>query len=75
VSFEEMEAALRARLGALAPAARAELIHIVRLPDLERVERIESGGHPTTRSFGTLLIDLEEEQGTQARGVRGSETV
>jgi hypothetical protein len=40
VTFDEMEAALRARLEALPPAARAELIHVLRLPDLERVERI-----------------------------------
>ena len=52
----------RERLDALGPAARAELLHILRLPDLERVERIgEFWGHPETQSFGELLIDLEED--------------
>jgi hypothetical protein len=44
-------------------AARAELIHVVRLLDLERVERIgEFWGHPQTRTFGELPIDLEEDR-------------
>jgi hypothetical protein len=58
VIFEEMEAGLRARLMALPPAARAELLHVLRLPDLELVERIgEFWGHPETRTLGELLID------------------
>jgi hypothetical protein len=40
VTFEEMEKALRQRLKALPTAARAELLHVLRLPDLDRVERI-----------------------------------
>jgi hypothetical protein len=40
VTFEEMEAGLRAHLEALPPAARAELFHVLRLPDLDRVGRI-----------------------------------
>jgi hypothetical protein len=67
VTFDEMEAALRARLEALPPAARAELIHVLRLPDLDRVERIgEFWGHPETRTFGELLIDLEEDKAARA---------
>ena len=62
MTFEDMEHELRRRLMVLPPAARAELIHVLRLPDLDRVERIgESWGHPETRMFGELLIDLEEE--------------
>jgi hypothetical protein len=62
VTFDEMEAALTERLQAFSPAARAELIHVLRLPDLQRAERIgEFWGHPETRSFGELLIDLEED--------------
>jgi hypothetical protein len=38
--FEEMEAALRQRIEALPPAAHAELLHVLRLPDLDRVEQI-----------------------------------
>jgi hypothetical protein len=34
VTFEEMEQALRQRLEALPPAARAELLHVLRVPDL-----------------------------------------
>jgi hypothetical protein len=46
-----MEARLRARLKALPPAARAELLHVFRLPDLDRTERTgEFWGHPETRS-------------------------
>ena len=62
-----MEAALRVRLQALPPAARPELVHVLRLPDLDRVERIgEFWGHPETRSFGELLIDLEEDRYARA---------
>jgi hypothetical protein len=57
-----MEAGLRARLKALPPAARAELLHVLRLPDLDRVERIgEFWGYPQSRAFAELLIDLEED--------------
>jgi hypothetical protein len=67
VTFDEMEAALRARLQALPPAARAELIHVIRLPDFECADRIgEFWGHPKTRTFGELLIDLEEDRSLKA---------
>jgi hypothetical protein len=37
---------------------------LLRLPDLDRAERIgEFWGHPETREFGELLIDLEEDGG------------
>jgi hypothetical protein len=36
VTFEEMEQALRQRLQALPRAARAELLHVLMLPDFER---------------------------------------
>jgi hypothetical protein len=62
-----MEQALRQRLEALPSAARSELIHILRLRDLDRVERIgEFWGNPATRTFGELLIDLEEEPAAKA---------
>jgi hypothetical protein len=62
MTFEEMKQALHQRLEALPPAARAELLHVLRLPDVDRVERIgEFWGHPETRTFGELLIDLEED--------------
>jgi hypothetical protein len=62
VTFDEMEAGLRRRLEALPPAARAELIHVLRLPDFDRADRsAPSGVTPETRTFGELLIDLEED--------------
>jgi hypothetical protein len=67
VTFDEMEAALRARLEALPPAARAELIHVLMLPDFDRADRIgEFWGYPETREFGELLIDLEEDRAARA---------
>jgi len=42
---------------------RADLLHVLRLPDFDRAERIgEFWGHPETRTFGELLIDLEEDK-------------
>src|SRR4029453_8507544 len=59
---DELACRLRERLEALGPAPRAELLHVLMLPDLERAHRIgEFWGHPETRIFGELLIDLEEE--------------
>lgn len=60
LTFEEMEAGLRARLLALPPAARAELVHVLMLPDFERADRIgEFWGYPKSRAFAELLIDCE----------------
>jgi hypothetical protein len=40
---------------------------LLRLPDLDRADRIgEFWGHPETRTFGELLIDLEEEPAARA---------
>jgi hypothetical protein len=67
MTFDEMEAALRERFRALPPAARAELLHVLRLPDFDRAERIgEFWGHPETRTFGELLIDLGEDKALRA---------
>jgi hypothetical protein len=67
MTFEEMEQALRGRLKALPPAARAELIHVLRLPDFDRADAIGTfWGHPETRTFGELLIDLEEDKAARA---------
>jgi hypothetical protein len=40
VTFEDVEKALRERLDALGPAPRAELLHVLMLPDFERSDRI-----------------------------------
>lgn len=62
-----MERLLRERIAAFPPAARAELLHVLMLPDFLRVDRIgEFWGHPATRNFGELLIDLEEDKAARA---------
>jgi hypothetical protein len=67
MNLDEMEAGLKARLEALPPAARAELLHVLRLPDLDRADRIgEFWGHMETRTFTELLIDLEEDKAARA---------
>jgi hypothetical protein len=40
VNLEDVERDLRARLDALGRAPCAELLHVLRVPDLDRVERI-----------------------------------
>ena len=37
---DELERRLRERLDALGPAPRAELLHVLMLPDFERADRI-----------------------------------
>jgi len=50
-------------LDALGPASRAELLHVLMLPDFERADRIgEFWGNPKTRTFAELLIDCEEDR-------------
>jgi hypothetical protein len=47
---DELERRLRERLDALGPAPRAELLHVLMLPDFERADRIgEFWGNPKTR--------------------------
>jgi hypothetical protein len=63
VTLDEVDAGLRARLKALPPAAGAELLHVLMLPDFDRAARIgEFWASPATRSFGELRIDLEEDR-------------
>jgi hypothetical protein len=43
------------------------LLHVLRLPDFERADRIgEFWGQPATRTFGELVIDLEEDKAARA---------
>jgi hypothetical protein len=45
------------RPDALGPAPRAELLHVLMLPDFERADRIgEYWGYPPNRTFAELLI-------------------
>jgi hypothetical protein len=63
VSLEQVKQQLPARLDALGPAPRAELLHVLMLPDFERADRIgECWGYPESRAFAELLIDCEEDR-------------
>jgi hypothetical protein len=63
VNVDEVGAELRRRLDALGPAPRAELLHVLMLPDFERGDRIgEFWGYPESRAFAEVLIDWEEER-------------
>ena len=49
---EHVERWLRQRLDALGPAPRAELLHVLMIPDLERADRIgEFWGNPESRTL------------------------
>ena len=49
------------------PLPRAELLHVLMLPDFDRTDRIgEFWGNPKTRTFAELLIDCEEDRGLRA---------
>jgi len=64
---DDLERRLRERLDALGPAPRAELLHVLMLPDLERDERIgEFWSYPQSRTFAELLIDCEEDRTLRA---------
>jgi hypothetical protein len=64
---DELRRRLGARLDALGPAPRAELLHVLRLPDFDRADRIgEFWGNPATRTFAELLIDCEEDKTLKA---------
>jgi len=55
------------RLNALGRAPRAELLHILTLPDFDRADRIGAYyGNPETRTFAELLIDGEEDPALRA---------
>ena len=64
---DELEQQLRRRLDALGPAPRAELLHVLMLPDFDRVDRIGSHwGNRATRAFAELLIDCEDDRTLRA---------
>jgi hypothetical protein len=67
VNLEGVARDLRARLDALGPAPRAELLHVLMLPDFDRADRIGAyWGNPKTRTFAELLIDCEEDRTLRA---------
>ena len=64
---DQLERRLRERLDALGPAPRAELLHVLMLPDFERADRIgEFWSYPQSRAFAELLIDCEEDRTLRA---------
>ena len=64
---DEFEHRLQERLNALGPAPRAELLHVLMLPDFERADRIgEFWAYPESRAFAKLLIDCEEDRTLRA---------
>jgi hypothetical protein len=64
---DELECRLLARLEALGPAPRAELLHVLMLPDFDRADRIgEFWSYPQSRAFAELLIDCEEDRTLRA---------
>jgi hypothetical protein len=64
---DELERRLRERLNALSPAPRAELLHVLMLPDFDQADRTgEFWGHPESRAFAELLIDCEEDRTLRA---------
>jgi hypothetical protein len=64
---DELERRLQERLNALSPAAPAELLHVLMLPDFDRADRIgEFWGYPESRAFAELLIDCEEDRTLRA---------
>ena len=64
---DELEQRLRDHLDALGPAPRAELLHVLMLPDFERADRNgEFWDYPESRTFAELLIDCEEDRTLRA---------
>jgi hypothetical protein len=68
MDLDQVERQLREPLD-LGPAPRAELLHVLMLPD--RADRIgEFWGNPQSRAFAELLIDCEEDRTLRAVLVR-----
>jgi hypothetical protein len=63
VDLEDLERQLRERLHSLGSAPRAELLHVLTLPDHHRAGRIgEFYANPRTSTFAELLIDAEDDR-------------
>ena len=61
--LDELKKQRQERLDALGPAPRAELLHVLMLPDFERADRIgEFRGYSQSRAFADLPIDREEDR-------------
>jgi hypothetical protein len=72
VDLEHVERRLRERLDALGPAPRAELLHVLMLPDLERADWIgEFGSYPESRAVCLRLEWLSQTPRGQRAGAEG----
>jgi hypothetical protein len=68
---DELERRLRKRLDALGPAPRAELLHVLMLPDFERADRIgEFWSYPERRAFAELAIRSQDAAGDRRATAR-----
>jgi hypothetical protein len=66
-SLPGIERELPERLDSFGPAPRAELLHVLMLPDFDRADRIgELWGNPQSRAFAELLIDCKEDRTLRA---------
>jgi hypothetical protein len=71
MTFDEMEVSPRERLDALGPVPRAELLHVLMLPDFERAERI---GEPSAwRIEGPCRVSGRVERESRPRRRHPSE--
>jgi hypothetical protein len=74
-SLPEIERALYGRLDALGPAPRAELLHVLMLPDFERADRIgefwELPAEPRLRRVADRLRGGSDAPGGTRREVAG----
>jgi hypothetical protein len=59
---DELERRLRERLDALGPAPRAELLHVLMLPDFERFASVRSALELITSRTKTLLTQRQPQE-------------
>jgi hypothetical protein len=66
VNLEDVERDLQAKLDALGPRVRAELLNVLMTPDYDRAARIgDYWADPRSRTFAELLMDAEEHPATR----------
>ena len=72
--LDELERRLQERLDALGPAPRAELLHVLMLPDFERADRSASSGatpEPHLRRAADRLRGGPDAEGGAGRDAAG----
>ena len=67
LTLPELERLLHECMDAFSAAARAQLLHVLMLPEFERASRIgEFYSNSRTRRFAEMLIDIEEDRYARA---------